>query len=99
MTRDQHLYVIAAEESIEVGQRCTKAARFGGDEVQPGQPLDNRQRIMQEFADLLGVMELLGFAPLVGPLHALRPWIDAKKAKVERFLDYSRECGQLTEEG
>ena len=97
MTRDEHLYSIAAEESTEIAQRCTKALRFGGDEVQPGQSLNNRTRILQEYADLLGVLEMLGFSVGPGPLDPLRPWVDAKKAKVERFLAYSKECGTLTE--
>ncbi len=95
VTRDEHLYTIAGEECAELAQRFSKAVRFGPAEVQPGQPLDNRTRILEEFADLLGTMELLGFNPIVGQRHALRPWIDAKKAKVERFLQYSNECGTL----
>jgi len=95
MTRDEHLYAIAAEEAVEVAQRCTKALRFGGTEVQPGQPLDNRVRILQEFADLLAALEMLGFSVGPGPLDPLRPWVDAKRAKVERFLAYSVECGTL----
>jgi hypothetical protein len=95
MTRDEHLYAIGAEEAVEVAQRFTKALRFGGTEVQPGQDMDNRQRILYEFADLLGTMEMLGFNLGIGPLHPLRPWMDAKKAKVERFLEYSASCGTL----
>lgn len=44
MTRDEHLYTIAGEEGVEVAQRCSKALRFGGSEVQPGQTMDNRAR-------------------------------------------------------
>ncbi|MGE0450858.1 MAG: hypothetical protein AB7Q29_14890 [Vicinamibacterales bacterium] len=110
MTRDEHLYTIAGEEGCEIAQRCTKALRFGDRQVQPdghdglhpdgGNPeqLDNRQRILKEYADLVGVLEMLGFDVGLGLLHPLRPWVDAKKAKVERFLEYSRECGTLTEE-
>lgn len=95
MTRDEHLYTIAGEEGVEIAQRCSKAVRFGGDEVQPGQPDNNRTRILREFADLVGVLEMLGFVNLVPPSCALRPWIDAKKAKVEHYLRYSAECGTL----
>ena len=95
MTRDEHLYTIAAEECAELAQRFSKANRFGGNETQPGQPFNNRQRILQEFADLIGAMEMLGFDFQIGRLHALRPWIDAKKEKVEKYLAYSKECGTL----
>lgn len=109
MTRDEHLYTIAAEECVELAQRFTKALRFGPDQVQahggdglaPGrrQPdqLDNRQRILFEFSHLLGAMEMLGFSVGPSPLDPLRPWVNAKKQKVERFLEYSKECGTLTE--
>ena len=97
MTRDEHLYTIGGEESVEIAQRFSKAVRFGGDEVQPGQALDNRARILQEFADLVGVMEMLGFNVDIPAHSALRPWINAKKAKVLRFLEYSRQCGTLSE--
>ncbi len=95
MTRDEHLYTIAGEEAVEIAQRCSKAVRFGGAEVQPGQTLDNRTRILQEYADLVGVLEMLGFSVGPGPLDPLRPWVDAKKLKVEQFLRYSEECGTL----
>ena len=102
MTREEHLHTIAAEECAELAQRFSKANRFGDHEIQPGQELSNRQRILYEFADLVGVMEMLGFFPFglrTGPNDALRPEIDAKKAKVEKFLAYSAECGTLRAEG
>lgn len=99
MTRDEHLYTIAAEEAVEVAQRCTKALRFGGDEVQPGQPLDNRVRILQEFSHLLAALEMLGFSVGPSPLDPLRQWVDAKKEQVERFIRYSEECGTLVVAG
>lgn len=94
MTRDEHLYTIGAEECAEIAQRLSKANRFGGDEVQPGQELTNRQRILQETADLLGVLEMLGFS-IVPQHHPLRPWMEAKKMKVEQYMRYSAECGTL----
>ena len=96
MTRDEHLYTIAGEEGVEIAQRCSKAVRFGGAEVQPGQPLDNRTRILQEFADLVAVLEMLGFTIGIPEHSALRMWIEAKKLKVEQFLRYSAKCGTLS---
>ena len=88
MTREEHLLAIGAEECAEIAQRFTKAARFGQKERQAGQDLDNRMRILLEYADLVAVMEMLGFAIGPGPLDALRPLVDAKKEKVERHLQY-----------
>lgn len=72
----------------------TKAVRFGGLEVQPGQDLNNRTRILQEFADLVAVLQMLGFGLQIQG-GSLDPWIEAKKAKVEHFLKYSEQCGTL----
>ena len=91
MTRDEHLLTIAAEECVEVAQQLTKALRFGMEEVQPGQELTNRQRIIAEFTELVAVLEMAGF-----PLQVVNGRvIDAKVAKVEHFLKYSAECGRL----
>lgn len=95
MNRLEHLLTIVGEESVEVAQRASKAARFGLREVQPGQDLDNRARLLGEFADLCGALELLDESIIDDLVHELRPQIDAKKAKVEKFLLYSREVGTL----
>ena len=83
MNRNEHLLWILAEECAEVAQRASKAARFGLEEVQPGQPLSNSRRILQEDGCL--------------PADDLRTQIDAKKLKVEKFLRYSRERGTLVD--
>jgi len=90
MTRDEHLLTIAAEECAELAQRLSKALRFGMDEVQPGQPLSNRERIIEEYTDLIAALEMLGIWTLD------RAQIDAKHRKVERFLRYSEQCGTLS---
>ena len=47
------------EECNEVSQRITKCMRFGCNEKQPGQDLDNLTRLRHEFADLLASYEML----------------------------------------
>lgn len=91
MTEQEHLLSILAEEAVEVAQRATKALRFGLAEIEPGQTLDNAERIRKELADFLGVYEMLYLA-----------WpqfedVIAKKTKVRRFLEYSKQCGTLNE--
>lgn len=96
MNRTEHLLWISAEECSEVAQRASKAARFGLDEIQPGQDLDNRQRILYEFADLCGVLEMLNEGCRIEEVvKGLRSQIDKKKDKVEKFLAYSELCGTL----
>lgn len=59
MKRIEHLLFIIAEECAEVAQRASKAARFGLDEVQPGQDHDNMLRLWLEFNDLYAAMQML----------------------------------------
>jgi hypothetical protein len=85
-----------AEECTEIGQRASKAIRFTAEEVQPGQELTNAERIMYEFRDLQAVMEMLedeGVLPSIW--HRDVAAIEAKKAKVERFLLHSAAVGTL----
>jgi len=56
---DRELLTILAEECCEVGQRVSKALRFGIKEVQKGQPLSNDQRIAQELGDVICVANML----------------------------------------
>lgn len=96
MNRAEHLMTIAAEEAAEVAQRLSKSLRFGVDEVQPGQGLTNGQRVSQEFAELMGVMEMLGHEGLIAwPISSAA--MAHKQEKVEQFLQYSALCGTLRE--
>lgn len=96
MNRVEHILTIVGEECAEVAQRASKAARFGLSEIQAGQDLDNRERILYEFADLCGALELLNDGCLIEEVvSGLRSQIDAKKAKVEKYLDYSLQVGSL----
>ncbi len=96
MTKQEHLLAIAEEECAELAQRLSKALRFGLLEVQPvatgGDGVtDNLKRIRAEYTDLVALMEMLDILP---------PYTDEKdrkKAKVIKFLAYSRECGTLVD--
>ena len=99
MNRQEHLLSIVAEECAEVAQRASKALRFGLYETQPDQALNNWERIMYEFADLCAALELTRPDSTIDELvDSLRPAINAKRAKVEKFLAYSATCGTLTKE-
>lgn len=91
MTKIEHLLWCLAEECAEVAQRASKAARFGLDEIQPGQSLTNEERLWQEMNDLAGVGEMIISLRKAGGLS--RTQVDKKKVKVEKFLTYSAECG------
>lgn len=96
MTRSEYLLTCLAEECAEVAQRVSKALRFGLSEVQPGQPMSNADRILGELDDLLAVttiLQLEGVLPEAGPPSDAV--VDAKRAKIERFMAISREQGTL----
>lgn len=97
MTRTDHLLTILIEEAAEVQQRATKMLRFGIDEIQPEQPLTNRERIVDELNDLLATVDMLqreGVLPRgVGDPGAMT----AKQARIEKFFARSRENGRLDE--
>lgn len=96
MTRDEHLLTIAAEECAELAQRLSKILRFGMQEVQPDErenpgQLTNRTRAILEFNDLMVAMQMLKMNVYVAGHQ------QAKRDKVEHFLEYSRQQGTLTE--
>lgn len=94
MNRQDHLMTQAMEECAEVAQRLSKAMRFGLEQMQSDQPQTNRERIIDEYNDLIAVMDMAGFSLLkiVNPRAII-----AKKDKVERYLDKSRRLGTLTD--
>lgn len=91
LTEEQYLLVCLMEECDEVSQRAAKALRFGLDETQPGQPLDNAARITEELTDLWTIVdELEGRGSISRPIVS-----ETKRAKIARFMDYSRDQGTL----
>lgn len=88
MTEEQYLLTVLAEECAEVAHRCAKAIRFGAKEVQPGQSLDNRERIEAELGDLMGVVGMLKLEPR-------RANVTSKAARVIAYATLSRERGML----
>jgi len=94
MNRTEYLLWLLAEECAEVSQRASKAARFGLGEIQTDQPLTNAERIVLEINDLYAVIELLVDSELI-PLPGETAALDAKKAKIQKFLLYSEQLGTL----
>jgi NTP pyrophosphatase (non-canonical NTP hydrolase) len=82
---DRELLTILAEECCEVGQRVSKALRFGLSEIQLGQPLDNAQRISEELGDLLGVVDELLQRDVLKVEDINRAAV-AKTVKLARFM-------------
>lgn len=107
MTREQHLLVCLAEECSEVQKEVMKILRFGmikkddtphktlaGREVPP-----NHESLKREIIDMFAILELLEDN---GTLDFERlstgegdEMLQAKKTKVEKYMKYAHELGQL----
>lgn len=94
MNHLQHYLTKLAEEGSEVAQIALKTQQFGPNEVMPGQPLDNFERCHLELDDLWAIVEELndrfcfGYTPN-------RERIEAKKAKVRKYLNFSINLGMV----
>ena len=97
MNRTAYLLDVTQEECAETAHRASKAARFGLDEIQPGQPFSNSDRLMHEYAHLVALIRMLEKDGLVRYPDDFEKQVAAKEEKVERFLLYSAKCGILLE--
>lgn len=95
--RLMHVLFCLAEESAEVIQRTSKAARFGLTEIQKNQPHDNTKRLSLELNDLQGVAELLQEMGVDIELNR-RDWVDAKRLKLSGWMRYSELVNGLPKE-
>lgn len=90
LNRTEMLLLKVMEECDEVSQRCSKALRFGLDEVQRGQELNNFERIREEVTDLWAALWLLGITPLYEALNQ-------RHERIEKYLQLSQERGALSD--
>lgn len=94
MNRTEHLLTQLGEECAKVAQRSSKAARFG---LQKGQPLNNAERIIVEYADVLAVIEMLADEGHLVINHTTLTLLkEKKKRKIEEYLLYAAKVGTLT---
>lgn len=103
MTREEHILTIIAEEAVEIAKNATKALRFGVVDSEPGHEETNAERLLIELADLMGAFEMLleendDFKAAYEKINPQREaLVQAKIAKVEKLLLYSKSHGRLTE--
>jgi NTP pyrophosphatase (non-canonical NTP hydrolase) len=81
---EREILTTLIEEAAEVIQRATKLMRFGRDEIQPGQPLTNAERLACEIGDFAGMVTFAINAGLV------QEWVINENIaiKAERFEKY-----------
>jgi hypothetical protein len=97
MNRLQYLLTKLAEEASEVAQIALKTQQFGVFEVCPGLGCTNLQRINFEYNDLISIAELINKELGDAHLHPDKGMRDVKKEKLEKYFQYSIECGQVNE--
>lgn len=97
MTIRQFLLLKLAEECDEVSQRALKQIQFGRDEIQSGQASTNGQRLYQELADLMAVIDMLSRMGEI-PEEDISTYIDdivEKQAKIIKYMEYSQSLGTV----
>jgi NTP pyrophosphatase (non-canonical NTP hydrolase) len=86
---ENELLVIMNEELHEVGQRIAKMQRFGVNEIQPGQPFTNKQRLSAELGDLMGVLRHVLEAGLVEDPTVIE-YAQKKEAALAKYMQNPR---------
>jgi hypothetical protein len=96
----KELCQLLSEECAEVTQRASKLSRFGHKEIQPGQPLNNFERLRREKVDLLVVFDLLQIATgnedPESP-RTFRPEWHKKQDKLVKYAELSVSENQLSQ--
>lgn len=95
MNRSEHLLSCLAEECCEVGQRVSKALRFGLGEVQSGQRLNNAERISEELRDLIAVVKIMEREGILIKSLPHADQIGAKQKKIELYMELAINTGAL----
>jgi hypothetical protein len=98
MNIKEHLLACLAEECNEVAKDAMKSLRFGVSNLNVLDPTGptNRERMVYELNDLMGVIALLIEYEVIG-----EHWVDAgmqkrKKEKVLEFMHYASTVGVLS---
>lgn len=114
MTKVQYLLTCIAEECAEVAQRASKAARFGLYESQDQSgdlsggvagKRSNYCRLLEEYSDIKALVSMLEQeVPYVQRTSTdfsreqLGELIEKKKQRVRKYMNYSRDVGQVSYE-
>ncbi len=102
MNSAEHLLTCVNEESGEIAQialrlsqATCKALRFGLDDGYPGTDRTNRMDLVREVNDLIGALEGLVEAGVELPGLFDRAAIEAKKAKISKWMEHAKARGAL----
>lgn len=96
MNKEQYLFYCLMEESAEVIQAVCKIARFGKNDIKWGRKQTNLQRLNAEVNDFIGALEML--RERFPDIKIDPEKVELKKAKIKKYLEYSRKIGQVDAE-
>ncbi len=99
MKKNQFLLLKLIEECAEIAHRASKQIQFGRNEVQKNQRETNAVRLRNEILDLYAVVSMLTEEReiLLWTFDEYADARDAKKIKLQKYLDLSASLGQLPE--
>ena len=86
---ENELLTILIEEAAEVIQRATKAKRFGLKEVQPGQKLNNVERLSLEVGDFIHMVNMCRNEGMVTSTCTVQG-MSRKKEQLKKFMQTSK---------
>jgi len=93
MNKVDYLLVCLMEELAEVQQACAKSLRFGLEDHRPGTEDRNIDELWTEINDVYAILDMLVEHNILLVRNEYR--IDLKKAKVNKFMQYSEDVGRL----
>lgn len=94
MNEAQHLLVCLMEECAEVQHAAAKALRFGIHDSYKDYG-HNQERLVAEVVDFLAIADLLADRGILPKPPDFGTLLEAKRAKVLKFMEYAREKGEL----
>lgn len=99
ISEEKYLFTLVQEECAEISQVASKIIRFGLYNVAPGTAKDNLTRLKEEVVDLLGIISMteiyLKEHIIEKNISLLADKMSTKIAKVKKYMEYSRDRGEL----
>lgn len=100
MNIENYLLVCLMEECAEIQQAVAKSIRFGLDDHHPDRENQtNQDELLEEFYQCVAVIEMLQEKNILNELSESK--IERikinKKNKVNKYINYSKEKGQLSQ--
>lgn len=85
-----------AEECSETGVSVAKAKRFGLDDYNPNNGVNNKDHLISEIKDIICVAMILQREGILPEFGVTKEDVDAKLAKIEKYMKISVNNGTLS---